>query len=51
MKMKNWHLSRKGAARHCNNGIFDEISKYTVSTIMHQSLFIPRVGAEEKMVG
>ena len=33
LRIKNWHLSGKEAARHCNGGIFQEISKYRVLKI------------------
>jgi hypothetical protein len=31
MKRIKWYLSDREAARHCNGGIFDEISKDTIS--------------------
>ena len=32
------HLSGKEVARHCNGGIFDEISNYTISEIKYPKM-------------
>ena len=32
------YLSGKEAARHCNGGIFDEISRYTIPKIKYRAL-------------